>query len=143
MTETVARKASVGWLCALCFIPSIVLIVYGLVLADDEENIVALFLLMVGVLAGVIGVVVLVRLKRRPAAVISREGDILHCPDGSFAISDLTAVVCRRAHGRRINYRWGAVILTVGGTEHKYDFVADVEEVQKRLWQLMREYQEK
>ena len=65
--------------------------------------------------------------------IIIYDGTHLICPDGSYLLSELHDVTCKRLRG------WGTIELYINGVKHSYSFVADVEKVQSRLMELKRQ----
>lgn len=102
----------------------------------------AIFTILAGVILAVLGGVILARISKTPENIITRRGDTLTIPCGSYKISSIDSVIVRRAYGRGVSYSWGKVIITIAGTEYKLKYVADVEIVQKRLMELMLESRE-
>lgn len=141
MTEIIARKKSIEWLYFIAMIVSVLCIVLGTVLYVNNSigAITGVFLAICGVNLVAISAYIFVKVLSTPKVLIVREGDALVLPDGKFRIKEMNNVNCTRAHSKGIIYRWGALILTINGYDHTYDYIADVERVQNRILELMLE----
>lgn len=78
--------------------------------------------------------------RKIPNIVISAdENNTLYLPDGiTVSMDDVADVSYRRASARSIQYKWGSVtIKTKNGTLYKYGYIAECEEVAKRLTDML------
>ena len=53
--------------------------------------------------------------------------------------AQIASVNYKCAHSRHRSYRWGKLMLSIGGDSYSCNFVAEVEEVHNRLIALMKE----
>ena len=75
--------------------------------------------------------------------VLSDNGTLILPKGETVSLAAINDVSYRRASARGIQYRWGSVtIVTYAGT-YKYGFVADCEDVAKKLTRLVYEAKEK
>ncbi len=136
--EVIARKMKVGGLYLFAMIMGLIVIFFAVCILWFYL-LQAIFIMLTGVILAVLSGVIYARIAKTPEIIITRNGDSLTIPCGSYKISSIDNVIARRAHGRGISYNWGKVIITIEGTEYKLNYVADVENVQKRLIELMLE----
>ena len=89
---------------------------------------------IVGAISAVLGAVMSVRFLMLPSDIIVLSDDTLILPGGvTVSLNSVSDVSYRRASGRGLQYRWGAVILSTYHGSYKYGFVADCEDVSKQL----------
>ncbi len=136
--EIIARKKAIGWLYILTLILGISSIIVG-VCTINLLDVTAIMLIVVGIILAIVSIILCLKIRNTPDIVITRIGDTLILPCGEYKISQVNNVIVRRARARGFMYKWGKIILTINGAEYKYNFVADVEDVQKRLTELMLE----
>lgn len=95
---------------------------------------------LLGVVMGITCGYLYFECKKIPNVVISiDENNVLHLPKGvTVSIDDVIDVSYRRASAKSIQYKWGSVALkTKNGMIHKYGYIAECEEVAKRLTDMM------
>ena len=123
------KREGVGTMYLVCTVASIFITVLGFAM-----------LLVPTILLGVVMMITCgyfyLECKKIPDVVISvDENNTLYLPMGvTVSISDVIDVSYRRASARSIQYKWGSVtIRTKNGMVYKYGYIAECEEVAKRL----------
>ena len=69
--------------------------------------------------------------------IIDRENNLILPKGNTISIKDVLDVSYKRATARGIQYRWGAIKLKTRLGDFKYGYIADCEEVSKRLTDMM------
>ena len=126
------RRSGIGLMYGFCTLFSIVLISMGI--ASE------LFFVWIfgGILVAVSGYLT-VSFIITPSVVIWLDADGKLClPRGVVLdVGDLIDVSYKRATARGISYKWGSVTLTTHTCSYKYGFIAECEDVAKRLTDMM------
>ena len=134
--EVIARKkGGIGVMYFLCTLLGIFMIVVGL-RAELAELIYAA---VIGCLLTAVSGYIWLRCLLQPKIVISYDGmGHLLLPRGKkLSVGSLTDVAFKCAEGKNITYKWGTVILTTATETCKCGYVADCEQVAKRLSAMM------
>lgn len=107
--------------------------------------IVGLFALAMVIVVVVVAVRALVRIRKVPEVIATREGDTLVFLGERVRFSEIASVDYRNARGRYGSMEhWGKItVFTESGKALSCDFVADVNRVHDRIMQLKYEYSAK
>ena len=132
--EVIARRKNVGWRYKLLIVLGVLLIILSAIFIKGYSKYIYIAF---GVIVIVFCIVFYVKFKKTPLVIITRRGDELICPNKTFNISEVSNVIARRAHRRGYEYSWGSIVITVNGTDVIYNYVEDVEDVQRRITELM------
>ncbi|MGN1103941.1 MAG: hypothetical protein ACI4QI_03610 [Candidatus Coproplasma sp.] len=132
--EVIARRKNVGWRYILLIVLGVILIILSAIFIKGYSKFIYI---AVSVAVIVFGTVIHIKFKRTPLVIITRRDDELICPNKTFKISEVTNVIARRAHYKGIDYSWGRIVITVNGTDIIYNYVENVEAVQRRITELM------
>lgn len=132
--EIIARKKNVGWQLKLLIVLGVILIISSAIFIKGFSK---YFNIATGVIGIVFGIVIYIKFKKTPLVIITRRDDELICPNKTFKISEVSNVIARRAHRRGYEYSWGRIVITVNGNDLIYNYVEDVEDVQRRITELM------
>ena len=137
MKTTIARKKnSAGILYVILTVAGAAILIFGIC-----ENTIGAIIF--GVVLAAVSAVLAIRYLSLPSNIIVLSDDNkLILPHGvTVSLSAVNDVSYRRASAKGIQYRWGSVTLSTLYGKYKFGFVADCEEVSKRLTQLV--YEEK
>lgn len=133
--DVIAHKRSgVGFMYLVCTLLGLIFVGVGFYTSGE-----ALLIAFMGLVVTGISAYIFISYLALPYAVITldRENN-LHLPKNkTVAINDVLDVSYRRASARGIQYKWGSVTLTTRLGSFKYGYIADCEEVAKRLTDLM------
>ena len=137
MKTTIARKKnSAGIFYVILTVAGAAILIFGLC-----ENTIGAIIFGVG-LAAVSAVLAIQYLSLPSNIIVISDDNKLILPHGvTVSLEAVNDVSYRRASAKGIQYRWGSVTLSTLYGKHKFGFVADCEEVSKRLTQLV--YEEK
>lgn len=133
--DIIARKrGGVGFMYLVCALVGLILTASAFI--DMGEM---LPLLILGIPLTVISTYIFISYLALPYNVITLDKDNkLHLPKGvTLVLTDLLDVSYVRASARSIQYKWGSLLLTAKQGKFKYGYIADCEEVAKRLTDMM------
>lgn len=134
------RKGGLFALYGLCFLVgvfAVVMAAFGSKNAERKFEFLGYF--PIGVMMIVVSLVICVNYLRTPSTIIVYKDKKLMIKGKEYTPTQITNVNYKCAHSRHHFYRWGKLMLTIGGESYSYNFVAEVEEVHNRLIALMKE----
>ncbi len=132
--DIIARKKSgVGSMYLVCALLGFIIIGVGI------GTHTAFVLLPMGLAISGISGYIFVDYARLPYDVISidRENNLILPKGNTVSIKDVLDVSYKRATARGIQYRWGTIKLKTRLGDFKYGYIADCEDVSKRLTDMM------
>jgi len=131
METIIAKRSPAGLIFLVGAATGFEIIIYGII-----ER---LFLMVVfGVLLTVVFLPHTIHFARLPANVIllSERNTVLLPGKKEISLFSIENVSYKRAQRKHIRYRWGTLTITTRSHTYKYHFIADCEEVSKRLIKL-------
>ena len=105
-------------------------------------------LLPLGIIGGlltIISAILSVRFLSLPSDIIvlSEDGDLILPKGVTVSLESVSDVSYRRASAKGIQYRWGSITVSTYYDSYKFGFVADCEDVAKKLTQMVFEAKQK
>ena len=145
MEEIIARRK--GGLLAIRLFCAVIIAVFAIGIVIGAVTSGEIYLIIpAGIFFALFGVLIymVIHVQKIPAVLITYNQGKLYFADGlECTPHELTNVTYKRVASRGIYYSWGTLNVTVNGTEHKYQYMADVVDVHDRLLELMLEAREK
>jgi ABC-type xylose transport system permease subunit len=131
--EIIARKPSgVGIMYLLCALCGVGLAIYGITASIIP-------IILIGALLGVWTGTLFARYAALPSVLITvGAGGMLTLPKGvPIRAADIVDIRYNRASSRSIKYNWGSLTIKTAAESYEYFFVAECEDVAKRLTEMM------
>ena len=134
--EVIARKKrGIGVVYLICTLVGILLLGVSFVTPNQRMK-----LIIFGLMTAAIGGYIYVSYTLLPYEVIRFDhNNVLHLPkERKLAVTDITYVSHRCAHAKGIRYKWGSVIIKTKDVKYAYNYIADCEDVAKRLTDMVK-----
>lgn len=133
--EVIARKKrGIGVVYLICTLVGILLLGVSFVTPSQRMK-----LIIFGLMLASVGGYIYASYSLLPYEVIRLDNNnVLHLPkERKLAVTDITYVSHRCAHARGIRYKWGSVTIKTENAKYTYNYIADCEDVAKRLTDMM------